>query len=97
MTHHWDTTTWVEQAAVTLDADCLMMRVVNNSQLWCLCCDGDDPIVIYDINTLTKVKTLGASISDVGAVHDVADLGDGDVVLAASTGLYHLQDAQSGN
>ena len=60
------------------------MRVINQ-QLWC-CCDRDG-IVVLDPSDLRPLQTIPAG--DMGSVHDVAEMRDGDIVIAASEGLFH--------
>ena len=58
------------------------LRVIKQ-QLWCCC--GGARIVIFD-SGLQQQRTLWAD--DMGMAYDVAEMRNGDVVIAASNGLY---------
>ena len=59
------------------------LRVINQ-QLWC--CGGGAGIVVFD-SELQQQRTIPAA--DMGLVYGVAEMRNGDVVIAASKGLYH--------
>ena len=62
------------------------LRVIKQ-QLWC-CCDGDG-IVVLDTD-LQQQRTIPAG--EMCNVHDVAEMENGDVIIAASGGLYKQPD-----
>ena len=74
---------WVNQAERQLPSLPQSLRVINQ-QLWCCCNDGG--IVIFD-GELQQQRTIPAA--DMGDVRDVADICNGDVVIATGRGLYH--------
>ena len=78
---------WVKQAETPLPSMPERLRVINQ-QLWC-CCAGAG-IVVFD-SELQQQRTIPAG--DMGCVYDVAEMSDGDVVIAASKGLYHIDDS----
>ena len=59
------------------------LRVIKQ-QLWC-CCQGAG-IVVLD-SELQHQRTIPAG--EMGWVYDVAEMSNGDVVIAADNGLYH--------
>ena len=59
------------------------VRVIKQ-RLWC-CCDGTG-IVVFD-RELQHQRAVPAS--DMGKLQDVAEMSNGDVIIAASNGLYH--------
>ena len=78
-------THWVKQAETELPEDEPKSLRVINQQLWCCC--GDEGIVIYD-SELQQQRTIPAA--DMNEVFDVAEMSNGDVVIAARNGLYHI-------
>ena len=64
---------------------------VVNDQLWCSCDEGG--IVIYDTD-LDLLRMVSISGLGVNYVKDVAQMRNGDVVIATADGLYHF-DSQS--
>ena len=74
---------WVKQTEKELTALLLAARVIDE-QLWCCC--GFAGIVIVD-SELQQQRTLPAAC--MSYVFDVAKMSTGDVVVAASQGLYH--------
>ena len=64
------------------------LRVIHQ-QLWCCC--GDAGIVVFD-SELQQQRTTPAD--DMGNVWDVAEMSNGDVVIAAHNGLYHMSDGE---
>ena len=65
------------------------LRVINQ-QLW-LCC-GNAGIVVFD-SELQQQRTIPAA--DMYVVSDVAEMSNGDVVIAAVRGLYHRCNGMS--
>ena len=62
------------------------LRVINQ-QLWCCC--SDIGIVVFD----TELQHQRVSPAfDIRWVQDVTEMSNGDVVIAALTGLYHICD-----
>ena len=89
---------WVQRAEIQLPASLLGeelsyegLRVINQ-QLWC--CSGDAGIVVFD-SELQQQRTIQAG--DVGYVHDVAEMSNGDIVITARTGLYHSSNGKCSN
>ena len=76
---------WVKQAEKKLPKWPEGLRVINQ-QLWCCC--GGDGIVVFD-SEFQQQRTIPAG--DMGYVFDAAEMSNGDVVIAAGTGLYHRQ------
>ena len=75
---------WVKQAEQKLPAWSSSVRVINQ-QLWCCCRDAG--IVVFD-SELQQQRTIPAG--DMGVVWDVAEMSNGDFVIAAAhMGLYH--------
>ena len=74
---------WVNQAERQLPSLPQSLRVINQ-QLWCCCNDGG--IVVFD-SELQQQRTILAG--DMGDVRDVADMSNGDAVIATGRGLYH--------
>ena len=81
---------WVQRAEIQLPASLLGeelsyegLRVINQ-QLWC--CSGDAGIVVFD-SELQQQRTIPAA--DMGDVSDVAEMSNGDVVIATDNELYH--------
>ena len=66
------------------------LRVINQ-QLWC-CCGGDAGIVVFDSELQQQQCTIAAAGK--GYVNDVAEMSNGDQVLAASDGLYHSTNGE---
>ena len=75
---------WVKQAEVKLPKSPWGLRVINQ-QLWC-CCGGNAGIVVFN-GELQQQRTVPAA--DMGAVYAVAEMSNGDIVIAAVNGLYH--------
>ena len=78
---------WVRLTKVKLHAPIVSSMRVINQQLWC-CCDRDG-IVVLDPSDLKRLQTIPAG--DMGDVHDMAEMCEGDVVIAAEKGLFHQQ------
>ena len=74
---------WAQRMQNDLPCDPQGLRVINQ-QLWCCC--GDAGIVVFD-SELQQQRTIPAG--DMGDVRDVADMSNGDVVIATGRGLYH--------
>ena len=72
----------LEQAKVTIPYRVQSVRVINQ-QLWC-CCD-DAGIVNFD-SELQQQRSIPAD--DIGKVFDVAEMRNGDVIIATDNGLY---------
>ena len=80
------TNQWVKQAEAKLPVEPEPRRLrVINQQLWCCC--GDAGIVVFD-SELQQQRTVPAG--DMGMVDDVAEMSNGDVIVAATNGLYHI-------
>ena len=79
---------WVEQAETKLQAVSQGLRVINQ-QLWCCC--GKAGIVVFGCE-LQQQRTIPAA--DMGYVRDVAEMSNGDVVIAAGAGLYHRKNGE---
>ena len=73
---------WVKRAEKQLPAMPLVL-LVSNQQLWCCC--GDAGIVVFD-NNFQQQRIVRACAS---YVYDVAEMSNGDVVIASADGLYH--------
>ena len=84
-----NTKQWVKQAEKKLPAWPQSLRVINQ-QLWCCCRDAG--IVVFD-SELQQQRTMPAA--DMGHVCDVAEMSNGDVVIAAVNGLYHTCNGMS--
>ena len=80
---------WVKQAETKLPTIPEGLRVINQ-QLWCCC--GFDAIVVLD-SELQQQRTIPAA--DMYVVSDVAEMSNGDVVIAAVRGLYHRCNGMS--
>ena len=74
---------WMKQAEQKLFSGVRGLRVINQ-QLWCCCRDAG--IVVFD-SELQQQCTIPAAGMD--SVWDVAEMSNGDVIIAARTGLYH--------
>ena len=59
------------------------LRVINQ-HLWCCC--GDAGIVVFDGELQQQRTTVPPA--DMGTVYDVAEMSNGDVVIAAQGGLF---------
>ena len=79
---------WVKQAEKKIPRWSERLRVINQ-QLWCCC--RKDGIVVFD-SELQQQRTLLAADTD--EVCDVAEMSNGDVVLAARNGLYHIKNGE---
>ena len=79
---------WVKQAEKELPCDPQSLRVINQ-QLWSCC--GDAGIVVFD-SELQQQRTIPAA--DIGYLRDVAEMSNGDVVIASGPGLYHCKDSE---
>ena len=82
---------WVKQAEVKLPYTAYSVHVINQ-QLWCCC--YTQGIVVLDHSDLKRLRTIPAG--DMGSVNDVAEMRDGDIVIAASQGLFHAKISQCG-
>ena len=80
---------WVKRAETKLPSHPISLRVINQ-QLW-LCC-GNAGIVVFD-SELQQQRTIPAA--DMYVVSDVAEMSNGDVVIAAVRGLYHRCNGMS--
>ena len=78
---------WVKQAENRLPCT-HGMRVINQ-QLWCYC--GDAGIVVFD-SELQQQRTIPAA--EMGGVYGVAEMSNGDVVIAAGNGLHHRKNGE---
>ena len=65
------------------------LRVINQ-QLWC--CSGFDDIVVFD-SELQQQRSIILD-ADIGDVADVAEMSNGDVIIAAANGLYHSSNGK---
>ena len=83
------TVSWRQVAAVKLTSYPATLRVINK-QLWC--CSQEAGIEVFDTE-LQQQRTV--TCDSMEEVCDVAEMSNGDVVIAALQGLYHA-DA-SGN
>ena len=79
---------WAKQAETKLPGRLGGLRVINQ-QLWCCCCSAG--IVVFD-SELQQQRIIPAR--DMKYMHDVAEMSNGDVVIAAGTGLYHRQNGE---
>ena len=79
---------WVKQAEKQLTSMPEGLRVINQ-QLWCCCRDAG--IVIFD-SELQQQRIIPSD--DIGDVYDVAEMSNGDVVMASRHGLYHCSNGQ---
>ena len=79
---------WMEQADTKLSSKPKTLRVINQ-QLWCCC--GDAGIVIVD-SELQQQRTIPAG--DMDDVCDVAEMSNGDIIIAARAGLYHSSNGK---
>ena len=77
---------WLQGNSTELPNNCLpsALRVINQ-QLWCCC--GEAGILVFD-SELKRNRTIPAG--NMGGVHDVAEMSNGDVVIAAGHGLFQL-------
>ena len=80
---------WVKQAEKKLPSKPQGLRVINQ-QLWCCC--GKAGIVVFD-SELQQQRTIPPA-DDMGDVYDVAEMSNGDVVIAASQGLYYRSNGK---
>ena len=76
-----DKVQWVKQAEQRTPHGA-RLRVINE-QLWCCCYNNG--IVILDSH-LQEQRTIPAG--DMGDVMDVAEMSNGDIVIASTKGLY---------
>ena len=76
---------WVKQAEKKLPGG---LRVINQ-QLWCCC--GYAGIVVLD-SELQQQRTIPAA--DMGDVWDVAEMSNGDVIIATENGVYYMHDGE---
>ena len=79
---------WVKQAEKQLTPLFTSLRVINQ-QLWCCC--GIAGIVVFD-SELQQQRTIPTA--DMGDVYDVAEMNNGDVVIAAENGVYHRRNGE---
>ena len=79
---------WVKQVEKKLPLGPQALRVINQ-QLWC--CLRGSGIMLLDgeLQWQRNVPVGGAS-----KVYDVAKMSNGDVITAASNGLYHSSNGQ---
>ena len=80
---------WVKRAERLVPRWSKGLRAINQ-QLWC-CCAGAG-IVIFD-SELQQQRIIPAD--DMKYVHNVAEMSNGDVIIAAYTGLYHICNGMS--
>ena len=80
---------WVKQAEKQLTSMPEGLRVINQ-QLWCCCRDAG--IVIFD-SELQQQRTIPAA-DDMYNVYDVAEMSNGDVVIATHFGLHHSSNGE---
>ena len=73
---------WVKQAESEMPPVFEGLRVINQ-QLWCCC--GDVGIMVFD-SELQQQRTIPAG--GMGHVNDIAEMSNGDVIIAAENGLY---------
>ena len=74
---------WVKQAEKKLPSKPQGLRVINQ-QLWCCC--GKAGIVVFDTE---HQQQRAIPADDMGYVCDVAEMSNGDVVIATDNELYH--------
>ena len=79
---------WVKQADYELPEWLRSLRVINQ-QLWCCCHDAS--VMIFD-SELQQQRTVPAG--GMGKVNDAAEMSNGDVVIAAHTGLYDISNGE---
>ena len=77
---------WVGTAEEEITCDSLWALRVINQQLWCCC--SSDGIVVFDTE-LKHQRTIPCG--DMRRVFDVAQMSNGDVVIAAAYGLHHTE------
>ena len=75
---------WKKQAAQELPDRPHRLCVINQ-QLWC--CLQDIGIVVFD-SELQQLRKIPAD--DFRYAYDVAELSNGDVVIATAVGLYYM-------
>ena len=80
---------WTKQSEKKLPSVPQGLRVINQ-QLWCCC--GDAGIVIFD-SELQQQRTIPAA-DDMYNVYDVAEMSNGDVVIATHFGLHHSSNGE---
>ena len=78
---------WVRHAVQKLPSAPQALRVINE-QLWCCC--GAAGIVVFD-SELGEQRTVAAA--DMGPFNDVAELSNGDVIIATDNWLYTKNSA----
>ena len=78
----------MRSAKVDIPSVC-SLRVIKQ-QLWCCCFDAG--IVVFD-SELQQQRIIPAR--DMKYMHDVAEMSNGDVVIAALNGLYHSSNGES--
>ena len=83
-------TQWVKQAETELPGRPEGLRVINQ-QLWCCCSGRDAGIVIYD-SELQQQRIILAD--DMNEEFDVAEMSNGDVVIATANALYHRHNGR---
>ena len=79
--------TWYRQTEKQLQSSTPTSIRVINDQLWI--CGGQSGIEIYDAD-LTFHRAVSSPGMGVQSVNDVAEMDNGDVIVAASDGLYHF-------
>ena len=77
---------WVGTAEEEITCGSLWALRVINQQLWC-CCNSDG-IVVFDTE-LKHQRTIPCG--DMRRVFDVAQMSNGDVVIATTDGLHHTE------
>lgn len=71
-------------AKEALESSCVNKRVIK-SQVWY--CMGDEGITVADRQGFSH-RTIARQ--HMGAVHDIAEMSNSDIVVATSDGVYHL-------
>ena len=66
------------------------VRVINQ-QLWC--CRGRDAGIVVVDSELQPQRRIWPG-DDIKHVRDVAQTSNGDVIIAASNGLFHISDGE---
>ena len=79
---------WVKKAEEKLPGWPECLRVINE-QLWCCC--GDAGLVVFDSELQPQRSLL---VGDMKCIRDVAQMSNGDVIIAAATGLFHISDGE---
>ena len=74
---------WVACAATKLPSRPKSLKLINQ-QLWCCC--GWSGIVVFDIK---RHHQFNIARGEMGKVYDVAQMSNGNVLIATPSGLYH--------